>query len=133
MPYAANTKVPVDRSVAELRKLVTRFGAEAFGWAEESSPPRAAIMFRVEGRACRVFVPYPDDGDEREICRLWRVLVLVTKAKLTAVEEGLASFDRTFFADLLLPTGRVVYEEVRPQLEALAPGDVPKLLPETSS
>lgn len=80
--YAERTSVSPERSVAELRATLQRFGADGFGYAEELEPHRAM----------------------------------------------------EFLADLVLPSGRVVHEELAPRLEAWeTSGEVVALIPETSS
>lgn len=48
--------------------------------------------------------------------RRWRALLLVTKAKFEAVASGISTVEREFLADLVLPNGRVVQEELAPRL-----------------
>lgn len=72
------------------------------------------------------------DAYEQEIRRRWRSLLLVVKAKLTAVADGISTVEREFLADLVIPTGQTLAEWLAPQLEAAyAHGGVPALLPGT--
>lgn len=153
--YAEGTTVPVDRSVAELRAIVQKHGADGFGCAEESAPARAMVIFRIGSTSVRLVLEFPgadtpemqfdgrgrlrSDGEiaahvEAERRRRWRALVLVAKAKLEAVASGISTIEREFLADLVLPNGRVVHEELAPRLEAWRKtGDVVPLIPERLS
>lgn len=139
--YAARTSVSVERSRAEIESTLVRYGAEQFmyGWDAQG----ALIAFVVEvspgqKRQVRFHLPLPS-RDLREFthhsrgarsaaeaerlweqaCRQrWRALLLVVKAKLEAVETGIASFEDEFLAYIMLPDGRTVGGWVGPQLEA---------------
>jgi hypothetical protein len=55
---------------------------------------------------------------------------LVIKAKLEAVESGIACFEEEFMAHIVLPDGRTVGEHVIPGIaQAYETGNVPALLP----
>lgn len=63
----------------------------------------------------------------------WRALLLVTKAKLELIEQGLSSLEREFLADLVLPGGGTVSEMALPAIaEAYLTGKMPPLLPGVS-
>ena len=49
--YAQNTEVPVDRSRAEIEKILLRYGAHAFAYATENN--RAMISFKANKRMIR--------------------------------------------------------------------------------
>lgn len=146
-PYAAGTEVPADRSRAEIERLLQRFGAEQFiyGWDGD----QAAIGFRLAGRAVRISITLPSstnpafamtatgrrrsdtaarDEYEKEVRRRWRALAAVIKAKLVAVEEGISTIEREFLADMLLPSGQTLGDELVPRLDRLS-GGLPALLP----
>lgn len=60
----------------------------------------------------------------------WRALALAIKAKLEAVETGIATFEEEFLNYIVLPDGVTVGEFIRPQIEtAYATGTMPKMLP----
>ncbi|WP_260842520.1 hypothetical protein [Paenarthrobacter nicotinovorans] len=48
---------------------------------------------------------------EQAVRQSWRALALVVKAKLEAVEAGIVGFEEEFFAHLVLPNGKTVFEE----------------------
>lgn len=134
MTYAENTSVPVERSRAELERTLERYGADAFmyGWNEKG----AAIQFRAHGKHVRFELPLPSAEDvvrqhrgarggkvaaqkrwEQETRSRWRALVLVVKAKLEAVEAGIAVFEDEFLAYTVLPDGTTAGEWLRPQID----------------
>lgn len=149
MRYASDTSVSVEKSRAEIETTLSRYGADTFAYM--ASPERAAIGFRIRGRQIRFIVPLPDRKDKRfwstpagrrqrsqedayraweQACRQrWRALALAIKAKLEAVESGIASFDDEFLAYVVLPSGETFGEWARPQLAEITTGNMPPLLP----
>lgn len=150
--FAENTTVTVSASKAEIERIVERYGATQFmsGWSAE----QAVIAFSMEGRQIRFVLQMPARDEERfthhsrgtrtpdaalkeweQACRQrWRALALVIKAKLEAVESGISVFEDEFMANIVLPGGRTVSEEVRPSIAvAYASGKVQALLPDYSS
>lgn len=135
MSYAEGTEVPVERSKAEIEGLLMRYGADQFvsGWKDRE----ARIQFRAKERLVRFTLLLPDPNDntftlhpryaghrrtaeaarrayEQEVRRLWRALSLVVKAKLEAVESGIATFEEEFMAQIVMPDGRTVAEHALP-------------------
>jgi hypothetical protein len=54
-----------------------------------------------------------------QACRQrWRALALVIKAKLEAIETGIASFEDEFLAYTMLPSGETVGAWLAPQMDA---------------
>lgn len=153
--YAENTQVSTDRSRSEIESTLRRYGADQFvsGW----DTSRAMLGFRVHERHVRFELPMPDRSDaeftmtpsgrrersarqqdeayEQEVRRRWRALNLAVKAKLEAVETGIASFDDEFLAYLVLPGGATVGQVLGDgRLDAaIASGQIPALLPERVS
>lgn len=142
--FASSTAVPVDRSRAELERLLRRYGADQFvsGW--ESG--RAMVGFTIEGRSVRLEVPLPSEADlstkhrpsgsralENAIAQVerqrWRALLLLVKAKLEAIALGIETLETAFLADIVVRGGKTVGELLRPQLTEIAEGCVPRLLP----
>ncbi len=148
--YAENTEVSVESSKAEIERILRRYGADGFmyGWKDT----QAVVGFEFRSRMIRLVLRLPDKHDERftktpsrgwdrterqaeaaweQACRqAWRALALVIKAKLEAVESGIATFEDEFLAYTVLPGGRTVSEEITPRInEAFAAGKVPALLP----
>jgi hypothetical protein len=142
----------MERSKAEIERLVRRFGATGFmsGWYGTE----AMVQFQITGRHVKILLPIPDPAEERfhttptgrrrkgnavseayeqEIRRAWRAMALVIKAKLEAVESGITTFETEFLAHLVMPDGRTVADHAMPAvLQAMESGKVPRrpLLPE---
>ena len=133
--YAANTSVTADASLAEIKKILGRYGADAFGYSEDGR--RVAVAFRLEGRHFRLTLTLPDPFDRdfthhaqgersataranrwEQACRQrWRALALVIKAKLEAVEAGISTIEEEFLAAMVLPDRQTVAEWMAPQIE----------------
>lgn len=145
--YAESTEVPADRSRAEIERTLQRYGADGFMYGWQNG--QAVVAFRMRGKMLRFVVPLPDKNDmaltptgrqrtasalesayEQATRQRWRALSLVIKAKLEAVESGIATFEEEFLAQIVLPDGQTVAQWMLPQVEqAYALGNMPALLP----
>lgn len=132
--FAEGTAVPVEKSRAEIEKMITRYGATSTAFM--SSPDRAVIMFECVGRRVAFTLPLPRQEDEQfkrdgrgekpvqfrkaawqQACRQrWRALALVIKAKLEAVESGITTFEDEFLAHIVMPDGQTVSSHLLPRI-----------------
>lgn len=125
--YAEDTKVPVEQSVANIRATVARYDGQQFAYG--LSDEQAVIGFSKDGRQVRFFVSLLERQPQERRAAM-RALLLVIKAKLEAVASGIAVFEDEFLANIVLPDGRLVGEEVRAQIaSAYESGEMPMLLP----
>lgn len=135
--FAANTDVSVDRSRAEIERILARWGATRFLYA--SGETGSVIAFQFKEKQFRFLLPLPDRSDKsfwstparqtqrspeaaqsqwEQACRQrWRALALNLKAKLEAVESGIESFEIAFLPYVVLPNRKTVAEHVLPALE----------------
>lgn len=148
--YAKGTSVSADKSRAEIERTLQRFGADQFlyGWEAE----QAVIQFRARGKLIRFLLPLPSKNDprfthtpsqgnrrtveaalrewERATRQVWRALLLIVKAKLVAVEDGITEFESEFLAHIVLPDGQTVGGWIMPQVDAAYElGTMPAALP----
>lgn len=138
MAYAENTSVSVEKSKAEIEKLLMRKGATQFvsGWKDDG---KAMIQFRMNGRFVRFVLTLPSSSEDQfhktpsgkrrrdgaaaykaweQACRSrWRALCLCIKAKLEAVDAGITTFETEFMPYTLMGNGQTVAEAVLPRLE----------------
>ena len=145
--YASQSTVSVEKSEAEIKSMLIKYGADGFGsmWQDR----KAVIMFQYKNKHIRFTLPLPSKKDEEftrkrnghlrhqmdslkrweQACRQrWRALALTIKAKLEAVETGITTFENEFLANIVTPNGQTIGEWVVPQLEVLK-DKMPKLLP----
>lgn len=137
MSYAATTSVPVDRSIGEIGALVKKRGGQRFAYFEE--PERISIAFEMADRQVRFTVPlyewrdrqFERDGrnsirsqaqrqssaDQLNRSRA-RALLLVIKAKLESVEAKVETFEQAFLANVVLPSGQLLGDAVKPKIQA---------------
>ena len=131
MTFAEKTKVPVDRTRAEIEKTLARYGASRFAYFTEQN--RAIIIFEAHFRRLRFDLPLPDGTSEkdRQKCRQkWRALLLAVKSKLEAVESHIETFEEAFLSHIVMPDGLTVAQHARPQIEAAYKGEpMQSLLP----
>jgi hypothetical protein len=147
MKYASETSVSVETSKAEIERLLQRYGAKEFahGWRSD----KAVIQFSMQSRCVRFVLPLPDKSEfaktpsgrrmrndtdtlkawEQGCRQRWRALVLTIKAKLESVESGIEEFDSAFMAQIVMPSGKTISEEITPQIErAYETGKMPALM-----
>jgi hypothetical protein len=156
--FAANTKVPVERSRAEIDSLLVKNGASSIGILNDVENNRAAFAFTLRGAHYRVELPLPtreqmmpqtvgkepqgwggwtqerknrylDEKLDQARRQRWRCVLLMLKSKLEIVRMGFSSVEREFMADLVLPNGQTAYETFAEiTRRGLSIGDLPKLL-----
>lgn len=142
MSYAHETTVAVERSKTQIECLLIKHGAEGYhtGWqnATPTDPGWDAIEFVWKGKVIRFRLPRPTSKDkhfkdkygmqlsgnrlvtamdQRNRSR-WRILFLVVKAKLEAVEGGIAVFEEEFMSFIVTANGKTVGEVLLPRLQA---------------
>ncbi len=134
--YAAQTQVSVASSRAEIERLLMKYGAHAFasGWEGRM----ASIMFDLGDRRIRFTLPLPDKADqeftrtptgkrrapaeaqrayEQAQRQRWRALALIIKAKLEAIETGIATVDEEFLSWIVIPgSTTTIGEQIQPEL-----------------
>lgn len=122
--FAKKTDVPVERTKAQLEKLVTDYGATSFGtaWNDKGE---AFIQFTLAGRALRFTMP-PLEVLAKEATTIkqreqihrsaWRGLHLLVKAKLEATRSGYTVFEEEFLGHIVTETGQTVAQRLLPKL-----------------
>lgn len=148
MTFASNTSVSVERTRAEIERLLSRNGASRFmsGWDGDT----AVIGFVLGSRTIRFTLPLPNK-DAREFhytptfvrrsqanaekaweqaCRArWRALLLVIKAKLEAVQAGISTIEDEFLAWTVLPgDSRTIGDRLRLTINESVASGKPVLL-----
>lgn len=154
--YADKTTISVNQSIAEIERILARYGADQFVYARGID--EAGIAFVIsspigEKRQAKIIIPIPPMDDpkitrtptgrrrknggaevqrlwEQEVRRRWRVMALAIKAKFEAIDCGITSFDQEFLANIMLADGETVLHKITPQInEAYLTGNpAPKLL-----
>jgi hypothetical protein len=131
MPYAAHTKVPIEKTKTEIETTLTRYGADRFAYFVEAS--KAIIVFEAHSRRLRFDLPLREgarEKDARARRQQWRALLLCIKAKLESVASHIETFEEAFLAHVVMPDGRTVYEHTAPRIDAISKGgEMQPLLP----
>lgn len=151
MAYAEDTSVSVDRSQAEIHKMLTKHGADEISLT--TGRDRAAVGFIVGNLMVELRIEFPPLTDfqkspagktrtkeqafkawEQAGRSRWRSLSLVLKAKLEAVDVGISTLEQEFLAGVVLSIEggqRVTMgDRLVPQIqEIVTSGRVPRLLP----
>ena len=109
MRYAAQTTVTVGESRAELRSLLERHGACAIRIGNNRFGGEV-VLFMLHGREIR-FKATPPAG-EQERRAFMRALVLMFRAKLTAIDNGLTTFDAEFLAHIGTSDGSTLGDRI---------------------
>lgn len=133
--FAATTRVGVDQTRVEIERTLSRYGATAFGYMSQQG--RAIIAFEANDRRMKITVPLPTGDSEKEkqeARQRWRALLLVIKAKLESVESGIETLEEAFYANIVMPDGRTIYEATREHVAlSYKTGKVQALLPDYSN
>ena len=146
--FAAQTTVSTDRSIGEIRATIMRYGGQAFAQAEGQG--KFAIQFQMKDRFVKFFLPIPNREDKQYLrdgrgairnsekrfqiwdqeCRArFRALAWSVKMKLEMVETGITTFEEEFYAHILLPGGKTIYEMTHDNVAlAYKDGKAPKAL-----
>jgi hypothetical protein len=136
MTYAQDTSVSVEKTRAELEKLLNQNKCEGFGYVTDHKSAR--IQFQIQGKFVRFNLPLPDKNDRKfshykrghqthtrtpegtmkeweQACRAsWRALFMCVKAKLVAISVGITTFEEEFLAHIVMANGRTVGEMAIP-------------------
>lgn len=140
MAYAINTTVSVEKTRGEIEKLLARHNCQKFLAGVDHEAHRAMIQFQAHNRIVKFEITLPAAADpkykkrdrrgyipspslvarmvEQDERTRWRALLLVIKAKLEAVESGIAAFEDEFLAHVLLPNQQTVAEYIGPAVAA---------------
>jgi hypothetical protein len=138
MAYAKNTEVAVEKSRAEIERLLSQHRCSKFLAGIDHEAHRATVQFQAHGRIVKFEIELPDPADPKykriknsrfertpsgvaaviaqEERTRWRALLLVIKAKLEAVESNIATFEDEFLAHTMLPNQRTVAEYIGPMI-----------------
>lgn len=137
MPYAEGTSTPVERSRAEIEKVIYKHGGHDFGYM--MGRREIAVFFEANRRRLLFKIPMPQETEFKatrggyrrgsyrtgrtaadncagEVRRRWRALLLSLKGKLEGVANGVEIFDDAFLAQIVLPNGRTVGDQIRSQV-----------------
>lgn len=140
MPYAARTEVSEERSQAAIKDMLRRLDCDGIGFCETRThtgvqfavagvtylmrialPQREAKEFRrTETGRTRKDAATVENAWAQELRRRWRCLVAVVKAKLIAVEDGVATIEEEFLPYVLMADGRTLAEAALPEIRAAA-------------
>ena len=136
--YAQDTVVTVEKSKAQIERLLMDFKATAFMSA--TNQMQAMIIFEMAERKIKFVVPLPQKAEfqrsrnpqaamEQATRTRWRALYLALRAKLEMAVTGITTFENEFLAHIVMPDGQTVGEITRPRIaQAYSSGEVRPLL-----
>lgn len=129
--FAERTSVPVGKSKAEIDDLLRRRGANQTLTGTDAESGSLLLAFTLEHRQFRITATISGKGNaEQRERQAWRALLLLLKAKFEIVAMGQSSLEREFLANLVLPNGSTVGDDVMPKIaKAYDSGKMPNLLP----
>lgn len=137
--YAQGTQVDVSKTRGEIDRLLVKHGATQVGIMSDEVENRAAVLFVMKGAKFRIEIPLPTAKDvawSRRRVNLdqlrrerWRAVLLLLKSKLEIVRLGVVSLEHEFMADMVLPNGGTVAEQIGHAIRnGLGSGDAPRML-----
>lgn len=149
--YAAKTDVPVEKTRAEIVRLLRAHGATKVAPLSDYEARREILMFELANRRIRFTLRFPDPASDEvayvkpgyrrakgdipnylaQVERTkWRKLLLLLKAKLESVRDGTVTLEDEFLAQTVLSNNQTVGEWARAQIDrAMIEGRMPPLLP----
>ncbi len=146
--YASHTSVSSERSISEIESTLRRYGAGKFMYGRDKG--RVLVAFEMNDRRLRFELPIPSEEEfihtptgrtrrsqaivlgqyEHAVRSRYCALLLSIKAKLESVESDIEEFEDAFMAQIVLPDGSAVGEQLKPQIQlAYQTGRMPPLLP----
>lgn len=136
------TKVSVDRSVAEIMKMLTKFGAQRIMVENDDTGTIVGMSFEilVDGAKTGYKLPvkweevlYIIDTDgrvprakknpEHAKCVAWRILKDWVEAQLAILETNMVKLDQVFLPYAIAKSGKTIYEHVKSVGLLAAPKD----------
>lgn len=129
--YAARTEVPISRSQDQVKVELRKVGADQIGVMESST--QAFVVFLVRDVRYRIttapFKAAKGQDIEQEQRRQWRAILLLVKAKVVSIMEGISTVEREFLADAIMPDGST-WADHAPRMIAAAykEGGAPRLM-----
>lgn len=148
--FAQGTTVDVTKSQAEVQRMI-RAHPDFKSFGTQDTADAAHIVFQLGFSVFRMTVPMPDPSDaefwstpsrrqrrskdqaykayEAEYKRRWRALVLSIKAKLTAIDEGISTFEHEFLPHMVAANGQTVGDILRPRMIEAMKTDGQLMLP----
>jgi hypothetical protein len=127
--YAQDTTVSSYKSESEIRKMLKQLGADRFAVAEVEG--NIEIRFAVGSVVYQIARPdLPEikgKSEEQRERAAWRALVLLVKAKMVAIDQGITTVEREFMADTVLPHGAKLIDHYEELIESNYESGVPQI------
>ena len=138
--------MPVEKTRSQLERLPGNHAASQSAGFTDPEQLGGRVVFRIAERTIRLDVRVTVPGRAKVISpsrrrgvleqaerEAWRRTLLVCKAKLEIVADGESTVEREFLADVMLPDGSTVHEQIAERLiTAYSSGEMPPLLPARS-
>lgn len=135
--FAKGTTVDVGRTLGDIQRELSRFKCEGFGQYQDAVGIK--IGFLKNGLNISMEINFPDRKSfkttsnyrerseaaidkcvQEETRRLMRSLLLVIKAKLVAVSDGVATFEQEFMPYIVMSDGQTLSRKLLPPLLEMA-------------
>lgn len=124
--YAAKTRIDSNQTRNQIEAMLKKHGAKKIACAFDDEERSVIIAFIIGVSSIKMTLPIPSSKVEMQ---RWRLLFLVVKAKLEAIEGGITTLEKEFLADVVTRNGATVYERHRVEIDTmLTTGEPPKLM-----
>ena len=150
--YAKNTSVSVERSEAEIKRVLLKYGVSEIMSGMSREKNLAFVMFKWDNLPIKIRIPLPDFNDpkfqetpggrknrtkeaankewEKAARQQWRVLLLMIKSQCETIVNGIFPAAEVFMPWLMLPNNMTAFEFAAEDLRRMCEtGKMPKLLP----
>lgn len=118
--FAKGTSVPADRTRMEIEGLLRQAGASSLGVFQDIVKGTSSVAFTLKQLNIRFDILLPKQGDRKfdeEVRRRWRCLLLILKAKLVAVADGITTIESEFLAYVVTQDGESIGRKMQPILD----------------
>jgi len=138
--FAQGTEVEVGKTRGEIETLLQRHGADQCLTGSDFKTHAGFVHFALGNRQIRfklrAYAPnYREHGGGKPLApeqyerEQWRALLLIIKAKLESVRSGVVTVEQEFLANIVLPNGVLLGDEIAPRVaEMYESGQVRALL-----
>ena len=126
MTFAKATRVPIERTIGEIQKTLTKAGANKFGYMTHDNKAVVAFCFKNVGIKMAIKLPPQPSSNstqasiktyEQRHRQVYRQFLLCIKAKIEGVMCGVETLEQAFLPYIVLKDGTTVGQKAIPAIE----------------
>ena len=123
--FAQGTQVSAEKSQMQVSKILKSYKCQSVMIGYEDSV--FFVGFIRDKIQVRLYCPVSESEPENR--RRWRVMRIVLQSKFEIIQCGIKTFEEEFFADIVMPNGKTVWQTALPSVrKALESQKMPSTL-----